>query len=58
MSRLDRYIKAFAGPNPKEAGVDPEDLKKGLQARMRKSTWIIAISGLIGFTIVALYVYG
>lgn len=53
---MERYLKALAGPNPREEGVDPAHLTQGLKSRIRVWTRVIAISAAIGFAIVFAYV--
>ncbi len=51
----NRYIKAFVGENPKDAGVDPATLTRDLTVRLKVWTRVIVISAVIGFAIVAAY---
>jgi len=52
-----RIIKALVGENPKEAGIDPADLTRDLSLRLRVWTRVIIISAVIGFAIVATYLF-
>ncbi|MEO0791770.1 MAG: hypothetical protein AAFY27_04410, partial [Pseudomonadota bacterium] len=53
MQKIDRYIKALAGPNPREEGIAPDVLKDQLRARMQKTTLYMGAGGAIALLIIA-----
>ncbi|MEO1694438.1 MAG: hypothetical protein AAFR55_04300 [Pseudomonadota bacterium] len=53
MNKLEKYVNAMIGPNPKEAGIAPEVQKAELQARLRRTQIFMGAFGLIGLVIIA-----
>lgn len=55
---MERLIKRLVGKSPKEEGVTGEQLATELKSRFSKATGVILVSAIIGFSIIAAYVWG
>ena len=53
MQKIEKYIKALAGPNPREEGIAPDVLKDQLRARMQKTTMYMGAGGAVALLIIA-----